>query len=654
MLNFISKNDTMINQLAETPFYGQETKAEKVINNYLSMETSYALLVNGRRGIGKTYFIKNRVIPMISKSKVFHDHRKSYKPVFMSLYGIKSIDEIYTLLAIEFMPWLKNKDVKITLSIGKLVARGILNLTKGGDVDTYLKDLSATAKNGIDTKEFVMIFDDLDRMSASLEVEEVIGFINSLVEHDNNKIIVIADQEQFVESSNYIAVREKTVGTIVEFTTTFNESFDSIIITKYQRGFRNFFEYLVLMKPDILYWFGRTDTSNLRTLIYFLQHFHFIFSELYVALKIKELNFDSIEFRKLKAVLHFSVSISIEFKKGHVSFRNPNEIDNMRVIGEVVHLAVLKKMYADHLNAKPNAPSPPQKPYYERFIENYYPSLHYYFYSPLFNYITGGDAFELAPLVQQLKVNFDDREYNPSPQELVYMQLSESSVLNLTNSQYIRLTNKMLKFAIQGCYPLDRYLSILFYIERYPEIKFYDIREVTERLIAGVKRNRKGFVHDEIFTEKFGIEKHRKNYQFFLDLFRVLNEINTSIRTEKLHDLRAQTFELFKANPNDFYQKTYNEYHDIPIFAHWNFKKFYAIFNKLPTSDIPQFTKFLKDRYGQVLIKDELEYFFLLELFGKVKIHRKGQTTLREIKLRNLEVILDDIIVRNVPITNKN
>lgn len=33
------------------------------------------------------------------------------------------MDEVFTLMDIEFMPWLNNKGVKIGLSIGKLVTR---------------------------------------------------------------------------------------------------------------------------------------------------------------------------------------------------------------------------------------------------------------------------------------------------------------------------------------------------------------------------------------------------------------------------------------------------------------------------------------------------------------------------------------------------
>src|SRR4051812_47573516 len=87
---------------------------EKIIRSYLEIETSYALLINGKRGIGKTFFIKNKIQPQIGNIKVYHDQRKSYKPVYISLYGLNSIDEVYTLFAFELLPFLKTQPAKVT------------------------------------------------------------------------------------------------------------------------------------------------------------------------------------------------------------------------------------------------------------------------------------------------------------------------------------------------------------------------------------------------------------------------------------------------------------------------------------------------------------------------------------------------------------
>lgn len=627
---------------------------EKVIKNYLTMETSYALLINGPRGIGKTFFIKDSIIPKVSTIPVFHDQNTNYKPVYISLYGIKSIDDVYTLLAIEFMPWLKNKSVKVGLSIGKLIVRGLLNVKGASDLDKYVKDLSGTTKNAIDTKDFVLIFDDLDRISASLEIGEVVGFINSLVEHENNKVIIVADEDQFRDNNNYIAVKEKTIGTIIEYASTVSLNYDAIIKSKYQPTYKEYYDYLIILKEDILHFFQITETKNLRILIYFLQHFHEIFSRIYTDLKLQDYDPESLSFRKLYDVMKFAVAVSIEFKKGKLSFQRPNGIDDMIAINQLLHNAFLKNMFADNLSNQQNpADRAPIKSYKEIFLDTYYKDHTYNFYPSIYNFISGGDSIDEKELLLQLKHNFDDKIYKPTPQDAVYQQLSDPEVLNLSNDEYIKLTDEMFGFAVKGAYPLDRYLSILYYLERYPEIKQYDISAASAKLIKGIKANQRKFQHDDALRDKFGIEKTRENYTHFLELFKALNEVNNGLRTEQIESNRAGLFKEFKDTPDMFYQKA-NELNDVPFLAHWNFVEFLSYFKTMPTSEIPRFNRFLRGRFEHVLIKEKLEYFFIESLFNEVqKAHDRNPITLREVVLKKLGTVLQDIIARNAAFKNK-
>jgi len=626
-----------------------DQRMEKVIHNYLTMETSYALLINGPRGIGKTFFIKDRVIQNIKKVKVFHDQRKSYIPVYISLYGIKSIDEVYTLLAIELIPWLKNKDVKVGLSVGKLVVRGLLNFKSGGDVDHYLKDMAATSKNAIDTKNFVMIFDDLDRISGTLEVGEIIGFVNSLVEHENNKILVIADEEHLKENKNYIAVKEKTIGTIIEYSATTSHNYDAIISSKYKAANRPYYDYLVILKEEILHWFEVTDTKNLRTLIYFLQHFQEIFSRVHFQLNLKDYDPGSMGFKKLKTILLFVLAVSIEFKKGSISYQQQRGLNDMKAINELLHLAWLKDMFTDHLRSQqPQGPRSAEKSYKENFLDAFYSGKDYDYYPSIFNFITGGDAFDTEGLLAQLKRNFDDKIYRPSPQDMVYQQLAEPGVLNLSNEEYIKLTGELLTYAVKGSYPLDRYLSVLYYLERYPEIKQYDISKEAAKLMKGVKGNQQKFQYDDNLTSKFGIEKDRPNYQHFLALFRALNEVNNSIKTAQIASFRADLFQEFKYDKDLFYQKCEELNWDTPIFAHWDFTAFQEHFQVMPSAEIPRFSRFLKNRFETALIKERLEYFFIENLYNKVqKIDTTREVTMRDIVIKKLGMVLNDIIEKN-------
>lgn len=56
-----------MNKTNETINEGQDLRMEKVIVNYLEMETSYALLINGRRGIGKTVLLRTGLYQKLGK-----------------------------------------------------------------------------------------------------------------------------------------------------------------------------------------------------------------------------------------------------------------------------------------------------------------------------------------------------------------------------------------------------------------------------------------------------------------------------------------------------------------------------------------------------------------------------------------------------------
>ena len=632
----------------------QDRRMENVIVNYLKMETSYALLINGRRGIGKTFFIKDSIIPRIKKIGAFHDAGKMYKPVYISLYGLKSMDEVFTLMAIEFMPWLNSKGAKIGLSLGKLVTRGLLNINKAGDVDGYLKDLSGTAKQAIDTKDFVIIFDDLDRIAKSLEIGEVIGFINSLVEHENNKILVIADEEQ-LSGEAYRAVREKTIGTVVEYASTFSQNFDAIIESKYKATYGQYYALLLRYKDDILHWFAQTDTQNLRTLIYFLQHFHEIFSRLHQPLGLAQLEEGSLPDQKVKAVLQFSIATGIEFKKGAINYKLKNGLDDMRAIAELLQAAQQKDMfgyYQKSINDRSEQPLP--KSYRDVFLETYFKQTTYDFYPSIFNFITGGDAFDQESLLAQLKKNFDDKVYTLSPQEDIHARLGNPQVLDLSNEAYGSLNDEMLAYALNGDYPLDKYLSVLHYLSRYPAIKSYDIPKTAEKLTKAVKRHKKKFAYADTLSRSFGIPQSRKDYQVYFDLFTVLNEVNNGINEARIKDLRADTLKEFIETPEVFYDNIEHLYdYNQSLLAYWNFDKFYQHFQQLKGSEIQRFNRFLRGRFGEVLIKDKLEYVFLEQLFDSVrKIDPEAPVTLRSGEVEQLGTLLHEILEKNMRFKN--
>ena len=62
-----------------------EEQIIKTIKNYIEMENcNYAILIDGQWGTGKTFFVKNILMPIINEND-----EKNKKAIYVSTYGIK-------------------------------------------------------------------------------------------------------------------------------------------------------------------------------------------------------------------------------------------------------------------------------------------------------------------------------------------------------------------------------------------------------------------------------------------------------------------------------------------------------------------------------------------------------------------------------------
>ncbi|MFC2713628.1 MAG: hypothetical protein ACFN4M_09605, partial [Segatella salivae] len=64
------------------------------IRNYLSMESTGALMVSGEWGCGKTYHIEKVIIPTL--------RQEGWNPTKVSLFGIESVNEIPLRIAANY------------------------------------------------------------------------------------------------------------------------------------------------------------------------------------------------------------------------------------------------------------------------------------------------------------------------------------------------------------------------------------------------------------------------------------------------------------------------------------------------------------------------------------------------------------------------
>ena len=78
----------------------------------------------------------------------------------------------------------------------------------------------------LNLKQMVLCFDDLERIDPSVNIEEVLGYINTnFVEHENIKTIFVSNQDKLTKGDTFTEIKEKVIGR----TLTFNRPITNIL-----------------------------------------------------------------------------------------------------------------------------------------------------------------------------------------------------------------------------------------------------------------------------------------------------------------------------------------------------------------------------------------------------------------------------------------
>ena len=166
----------------------KEKEIIEVITDYINDPLdNFAVLIDGEWGSGKTYFVKEKLCPHIDKIQV--DNGICMKAIYVSLFGVSSqnmIDDLIYSKALELdlgnkakvLPFLKRVIYYTLEEKGEKIAE---------DIDKLYRNLAFF-------ETIVFIFDDLER--CSMPINDIIGYINFLVEHCRFKLIIIANQKE--------------------------------------------------------------------------------------------------------------------------------------------------------------------------------------------------------------------------------------------------------------------------------------------------------------------------------------------------------------------------------------------------------------------------------------------------------------------------
>jgi hypothetical protein len=196
------------------------TDVSNFLNEYVTYpDPQYAVLLTGKWGCGKTFFIKK----WMKDYEANYDH--TLQPIYVSLFGCNSIKQINQAIDRVVNPWLYSKWAEVGKKVLNIASKAAfkteLDLNNGGAKETTVNwDIDTLALIGSDEegiKKFkLIIFDDLER--SLIDIRELLGYINNLVEHGKCKVIIVGDVDkiQDIDSSDnnkiFKSFEEKTIG----------------------------------------------------------------------------------------------------------------------------------------------------------------------------------------------------------------------------------------------------------------------------------------------------------------------------------------------------------------------------------------------------------------------------------------------------------
>jgi hypothetical protein len=272
----------------------------------LSQAPGFAVLLKGKWGCGKTWFI-NRY-----SEKLKQQNRKC---LYVSLNGVTSFSEIEEAFLQQQIPFLASKPIAIGRNLITQVLKNSLKLDVNEDATLNLTTPSMKLTELFtNLDQSILMFDDLERCQINLS--NILGYINNFIEHKGLKVIIAADEEKLEKNDSYKTIKEKLIGSEFAISLDFNRALENFTAKLKNPDIREFVSENADLIQNV---YTKAQYENLRTLNKTLLDFERIFESLPEKVRIKPVI--------LQDILNFLLVLSIEIKSGILSPKDINKLE---------------------------------------------------------------------------------------------------------------------------------------------------------------------------------------------------------------------------------------------------------------------------------------------------------------------------------------
>lgn len=458
--------------------------------DYINRENTFgALQIDGPWGCGKTYYIKNTLLPLIERKESDRDKDGKHEKriiLMISLFGIKSIDDISRQLLFASaqsrfkLPQKRIKDIKQTFSN---IAKYIPYLNKI-DWEKMLQIPPSVCLKLLG-EDAIIILDDLERLSEDIKVEDVLGFVNDLVENNKFKVILVSNQEH-LEGKNELFrdFKEKVIDKTIPFDIdTF--SIVKSMAEKYHALLPRFLEldnvarFLSHNTPDVEH---NKSLSNLRIVRFALDQFYPFFEHFVGSIdKYEDIPNDTV--KKLCVIWRFTLAIAIEYRLGKISIDKPNQLENAGFNFMLNRYLSDIKQQDGGEDKDENEPTYEEK-FYERYYEQF--EIKYLFIPDVYNYVLRGGniSFESVDEIVSKDLGI---WVEPMDKELAYVYNFFGRISHFSDDEARGEFMKFIDLVSKG--HVDKLATIISaanVVFDYKEVLGLSVKEIENLIIKGI------------------------------------------------------------------------------------------------------------------------------------------------------------------------
>lgn len=635
--------------------------------------TDYAVMINGEWGSGKTHFWNNKLRKRIEV--ITNKAGKTYKTIYISLYGINSIEEISKKIFLETNP-------VITKTLKKFVEH-----TDGNVIPEYVKtgvdiaNLYGTMQvdgGKIDfakmftTDDKVLCFDDLER--ANIDIIDILGYINNFVEHDGIKTILICNEKElaikfknnniemktliatlmlekeskgkkaelidtidepvankleekvesiFDRANAYERIKEKLVGECFEYIPEYSYILSGMIMRyDYNKPFEKFLKMEI---GTIISTFNKTNTRNLRVLKHALNDFERVYDNV-----TKE--YPNVTNDMLRTLLIFTIAISFEIKVGNVVKAKFSSVKSNEEYRSIIFTSNI-------LNGSSQ--------YYLREFDNRYflnSKEDYRFFKFVEVYVRTR-MFDEKQFKEDMKKALNKKERKNDP---LYLKIIDGSYWKMSDIDFEITCTKVLDSVKEGSVPCNEYTKLFAVYKQLHDLKLIDsmtVEELSNRFLLGFKiaLTKQDEINNE---EEFeGLDSTDEVLREFAERAReTLIQYSEDIEKNKV----AELFRKLIDDVDGFYKEVVSDFKNIAIFEKYDMDLLYSKLIQISNYDMYNFISIINTRYSdnKKLLKFDKKN---LKKLASI-INEKNKSEQVTIKIALLNKLKDTITVLCAPV----